>query len=131
MRTMPAAMYFYKTIYHDKSLSGRFFDSPRRGVLPKPPIDLDNSRINEADMSEGANDMSKSNKKFRPCAQSDRLALRGYAAGTAGSVPPAVDQGEDRRSARSGGNVSRHQGAHGSHVHREYVFPDVCGAACA
>ena len=44
----------------------------RRGgmpLLPKPPIDLDNSRINEADMSEGANDMSKSNKKFRQRAQ--------------------------------------------------------------
>src|SRR5699024_2287194 len=44
----------------------------RRGgmpLLPKPPIDLDNSRRNEADMSEGANDMSKSNKKFRQRAQ--------------------------------------------------------------
>lgn len=72
----------------------------RRGgmpLLPKPPIDLDNSRRNEADMSEGANDMSKSNRKFRQCAQSDRLALRGYAAGTVGSVPPVVDQGRNRR----------------------------------
>ena len=44
----------------------------RRGgmpLLPKPPIDLDNSRRNEADMSEGANDMSKSNRKFRQRAQ--------------------------------------------------------------
>ena len=106
----------------------------RRGsmpLLPKPPIDLDNSRRNEADMSEGANDMSKSNRKFRQRAQSDRLALRGYAAGTVGSVSPVVDQGRNRRYARSGGIVSSQQGAHGPHVHREYVFSDVCSAACA